>query len=139
MGITPTVSVGSIDLHSMAQLYLGGPRDKFTQFVEVKSTRKIVKVPSMKPYNKLVDNIQGSTLNRIMIAILKGIQIAFRKGKRPYSRVVLQKTNEFTIGQLLQFHMVEMMYLGYLLGVNPFDQPNVEAYKKETRQILERG
>jgi glucose-6-phosphate isomerase len=40
------------------------------------------------------------------------------------------------MGQLLQFMMMEMIYLGFLLNVNPFDQPNVEDYKVETRKIL---
>ena len=74
-----------------------------------------------------------------MNAILKGVQIAFKKGDRPYTEISLQDKSEYSIGQLLQFKMVEMMYLGYLLDVNPFNQPNVEDYKKETRKIIQGG
>lgn len=71
-----------------------------------------------------------------MDAILEGVKIAFKKGKRPFTVIALPDKSEFSIGQLLQFKMMEMMYLGFLLDVNPFDQPNVEMYKSETRKIL---
>ncbi len=46
--------------------------------------------------------------------------------------------SEYSIGQFLQFMMIETMLLGYLLEINPFNQPNVEEYKVETRRILEK-
>ncbi|MBI2107941.1 hypothetical protein HYU10_03660 [Candidatus Woesearchaeota archaeon] len=135
-GITPTVSIGSTDLHSMAQLYLGGPYDKYTTFTRVQKFRNSVKIPSYRELVPLAPKIQEKGMTEIMDAILKGVQAAFRSGKRPYSEVMLPEKSERYIGQLLQFKMIEMMYLGSLLEVNPFDQPNVEDYKKETRKIL---
>lgn len=137
-GITPTVSVGSTDLHSMAQLYLGGPQDKFTTFVSVQEGPKVI-VPKTEGYNRLVQDIQGKELKDIMDAILFGVTTAFEKGKRPFCRINLKDLSEYQIGALMQLHMMEMMYLGRLMGVNPFDQPNVEAYKVETRRILSKG
>jgi glucose-6-phosphate isomerase len=137
-GITPTVSLVSVDLHSMAQIYLGGPYDKFTTFVNVKKNNSDVVVPNVDEYSKLVDVIQGKRLKELMDAILLGVQTAFKKGKRPFMEIILPDKSEYCIGQLLQFKMIEMMYLGFLLKVNPFDQPNVEDYKIETRNILER-
>ncbi len=61
-GITPTVSLVSVDLHSMAQIYLGGPYDKFTTFVNVKQNNSDVVVPDIDEYSKLVDVIQGKKL-----------------------------------------------------------------------------
>ena len=136
-GITPTVSIGSTDLHSMAQLYLGGPYDKFTTFIRIEENKSIVNVPDLKEYSKLVKGIQKIELSKIMNAILDGIQIAFINGKRPFVEIILPNKSAFTIGQLFQFKMIEIMYLGYLMNVNPFDQPNVEDYKSETRNILE--
>jgi glucose-6-phosphate isomerase len=135
-GITPTVSIGSTDLHSMAQLYLGGPYDKFTTFVRVKQNRNQMFIPDEPAYNTLVEGIQRTDMQVIMDAILDGVQIAFTKGHRPFTEIVLPDKSAYSIGQLLQFKMMEMMYLGFLLGVNPFDQPNVEAYKVETRALL---
>lgn len=137
-GITPTVSIGSTDLHSMAQLYLGGPYDKLTTFVCVKNSNSHINVPSLEGYSELVYGIQGKNLTDIMDAILEGTKAAFRKGRRPFMEITLPDKSEYSIGQFLQFKMMEAIYLGYLLDVNPFDQPNVESYKKETRKILAR-
>jgi glucose-6-phosphate isomerase len=136
-GITPTVSIGSVDLHSMAQLYLAGPFDKFTSFINIESNKNNTIIPDFDDYSKLIDIIQGKSLNEIMNAILKGVQTSFIKGKRPFMQITLPDKSEFFIGQLLQLKMMEMMYLGFLMGVNPFDQPNVVAYKDETKKILE--
>lgn len=137
-GITPTVSIGSTDLHSMAQLYLGGPYDKFTTFVRVEQTNATVQIPALPGGDVLVQGIQGKTLDDIMQAILQGVEKAFQKDKRPYTEVTLPDKSAHSLGQFLQFKMMEMMFLGALCQVNPFDQPNVEAYKQETRSILEK-
>ena len=71
-----------------------------------------------------------------MDAIIRGVQTAYYKHKRPYASIVLPEKTAYHIGQLLQCKMIEMVYLGFLLDVNPFDQPNVELYKKETKEIL---
>ncbi len=121
-GITPTVSIGSTDLHSIAQLYLAGPRDKFTEFISIDKTN----TPSKK-------------LDTIMDAILKGTKAALKKRKLPFTHITLPNKSEHSIGQLLQLKMIETIFLGHLLNINPFDQPAVEAYKEETRRILKKG
>jgi glucose-6-phosphate isomerase len=136
IGLTPTVSIGSTDLHSMAQLYLGGPYDKFTTFVRIKKSRSCLKVPSVEGYSELVSEIKGKSLMDIMDATLEGTKAAFRSGKRPFIEITLPDKSEHAIGQLLQLKMMETIFLGKLLNVNPFDQPNVESYKRETRKIL---
>tara|TARA_Y100000310_G_scaffold167136_1_gene166898 strand:+ start:7271 stop:8560 length:1290 start_codon:yes stop_codon:yes gene_type:complete len=135
-GITPTVAVGSTDLHSLIQLYLGGRNDTFTTFVSVKNNNSVIKMPRLLEYEDLVGDIQGKSLSEIMDSILSGIRASYRKSKRPFIDIEIPNKKAFTIGALLQFKMMEMMYLGYLMGVNPFDQPDVERYKKETRRIL---
>ena len=138
IGITPDISIGSIDLHSMAQIYLGGPYDKFTIFLTVENSNSHINVPTLKEYSELVYGVQGQSLESIMSAIVEGTKAAFRKGKRPFMEVKLPCKSEYSIGQFLQFKMIETIYLGYLLDVNPFDQPNVESYKQETRKILQK-
>ena len=137
-GITPTVSIGSTDLHSMAQIYLGGPYDKFTTFVRVVKFRETVDIPDNPDYNRLVKGIQSKPMSEIMNAILDGVQQAFRNGKRPFFEILLPDKSDFSIGQLLQFMEMQIMFLAHLLKVNPFDQPNVELYKIETKKILEK-
>jgi len=135
-GFTPTFSIGSTDLHSMAQLYLGGPYDKLTTFVQVKNNKQKINLPNLKECDELVHGIQGKNLQEIMNAIYEGVKTAFVKGNRPFMEVMLPDKSEESIGQFLQFQMMQVMLLGSLLQVNPFDQPNVEAYKKETRRLL---
>lgn len=135
-GITPTVSVGSTDLHSVGQLYLGGPYDKFTTFVTVECPLKTVTVPDYPEYQKLVPHIQKKSFATIMQAIFKGVQNAYTQNKRPYITTTLAQINEYYLGQWLQFKMIEISYLGNLLNVNTFDQPHVELYKTQTRKIL---
>ena len=136
VGITPTVSVGSVDLHSVAQLYLGGPYDKFTSFISVEKNKSNISLPVLDEFETLVDKIQGKPLSAIMNAIMQGTMAAYRNGKRPFVSISMPKKSAFYLGQLLQMKMIEIMYLGYLLDVNPFDQPQVELYKKETYAIL---
>jgi len=136
VGITPTVSVGSTDLHSVAQLYLGGPYDKFTTFISIKDRRPRVYVPSVDEYSHLVPGIDGKSLEEILNAIFEGTKEAFRKDKRPFIEISLPDKSEYSIGQFMQLEMIKTMYLGHLLNVNPFDQPDVEKYKRETRRIL---
>ena len=82
-GITPTVSIGSIDLHSMAQLYLGGPKDKFTTFVWAAHRNDKTTLPHSLPFPDLVGNIQGKTATDIMRAIYQGVTLAYRKRGLP--------------------------------------------------------
>ncbi len=138
-GITPIFSIGTTDLHSVAQLYLGGPNDKFTTFVDVKESKVKVEVPEFEEYGGLVENIQGKPLLELMHATLKGVEKAFEEKKRPFMEITIPDKSEYAIGQFLQYKMMETIYLGALMEVNPFDQPNVEGYKKETRRILSEG
>lgn len=117
-GVTPIVSIGSTDLHSMVQLYLGGPRDKFTYFVYADQ--------------KKID----AEYARVMSAIYEGVKSAYASHELPFAEISLPEISASTIGSFMQFRMMEMMYLAKLLNVNAFDQPNVEDYKTETRRIL---
>jgi len=136
VGMTPTVSIGTTDLHSIAQLYLGGPRDKLTTFVSAGKGGAEIEVPPLEIHPDLVDEIHGRTLGDIMDAILGGTKAAFRKDGRPFMEIHLSDKSEGSIGQLMQFKIMETIYLSHLLNVNPFNQPKVESYKEETRKIL---
>lgn len=135
VGITPTVSVGSTDLHSVGQLYLGGPYDTFTTFISAKEQNSLT-VKHIDTIDTLVPHIAGVSLSHIMDAIMQGTQTAYQNGNRPFVAWELSELSAYTCGQLMQYKMLEVMYLGALLNVNPFDQPHVELYKQETRKIL---
>lgn len=135
VGMTPTVSIGSVDLHSVAQLYIGGPRDKVTTFITAPSASDIG-VPEKMSYPTLVPQISGKSLTHVMNAIFDGTSTVYKNQKLPYIHVTLDDLSPRSLGEFMQFKMIEMMFLAKLLGVNGFDQPHVELYKKETKKLL---
>ncbi len=136
IGITPTYSIGSTDMHSIAQLYLGGPFDKFTTFVRVQKNRSDIQTPSHPAFSALVPHIQSTSLQKIMEAMYRGVTETFAEKKRPFTEIILPDKSPYAIGQFVQFEMMEVVYLAELLNVNPFDQPDIESYKKKTKEIL---
>lgn len=136
IGITPTVSMGSVDLHSVGQLYLGGPRDKVTTFVAVEQDNHALTLPQYAAFENLVAKIQGKSVSSIFMAILQGVQTAYKNEGLPFMTIMLPKKEARYIGSLMQMQMLEIIYLGYIFNIDPFDQPQVELYKKETRKIL---
>lgn len=105
-GITPIASIATRDFHSMLQLYLGGPKDKFTLFV-----------------------LAPDLLHTKTKAIYEAVKKSYGAKGRPFAEIILPDLSEKTLGYFMQFKMVEVLYLAALLGVNPFDQPEVEEYK----------
>lgn len=137
IGITPTVSIGSSDLHSMLQLYLGGPKDKFFTFISSLGHEHSPKVSENPSMPLVVEELRGKSTQEIMDAIFKGVKIAYQKSDIPFVEIQLQSMSERSVGKFMQFKMIEMMYLGKLLKVDAFNQPNVESYKVETKKILQ--
>ncbi|MCX6732119.1 MAG: hypothetical protein NTV98_01100 [Candidatus Roizmanbacteria bacterium] len=134
IGVTPMVSIGSVDHHSMVQLYWGGPSDKTTELVYSKKQSSCL-VPS-DPLFPTLSTTEGKDTAEIVSAIQKGTALTYENQKQPYFEVVLDDINEYEIGAYMQYKMMEILYLAHLMKVNAFDQPQVELYKIETRKIL---
>ena len=135
IGITPTVSIGSTDLHSVGQLYLGGPEDKLTTFISAEFNKRGNAI-TPEVFAGAEEGIAGKKPADVAEAILKGVKIAYEKKGLPFMEVLLPDITPASLGAFMQWKMMEMMYLGELFNVNPFDQPNVESYKTETKSIL---
>lgn len=136
-GFTPTVSIGTTDLHSTWQLYLGGPQDKFFRLVTTAPARSTgAVIPKSAEFDSVVPNLGGKTPAQVLQATIGGVKANLESKRIPFVQIVLADTKEATIGALMQLEMIEVMLLGHLMGVNPFDQPAVETYKEETRRIL---
>ncbi|MCK5095743.1 MAG: hypothetical protein KAR24_00080 [Candidatus Pacebacteria bacterium] len=135
-GITPIISIGSTDLHSMAQLYFGGPRDKFTTIITVQDMMGVHTVPEATVFERLVENMNGKSAVDLMRAIISGVHTTYKKLKLPFIVVEFPELSAFTLGQYLQYKMMETMYMAHLMNINAFDQPSVEYYKKETQAFL---
>ena len=93
-------------------------------------------VPSDFGVNSLIENIENKSLDAIMDAIYLGVQNAYESENMPFNEYAIEEVNEYNLGQLLQFLMLQTMCIAYLIGVNAFNQPHVELYKNETRYIL---
>lgn len=137
-GITPIVSIGTADLHSMLQLYLAGPRDKLTTFVSQETQNNEAAIPNAEPiiFQDAVQNIKGKSFTELTRAILEGVKRSYRAKQLPFLEIVLEDADERSLGELLQHTMMETMFLANLLQINAFDQPAVEEYKKETKKLL---
>lgn len=126
IGITPTTSIGTADLHSVGQLYLGGPYTRYTTFVSVEKNNAHISIFNMTLNKK-------STLEDSMLNILDGVRHTYYLDKRPFTLLEIPEKSEYYVGMLMQLHMFEIIYAGFLLNVNPFDQPDVEKYKNSTQ------
>lgn len=139
IGITPLVSIGSTDLHSVGQLYLSNSKNIFTSFIYTEKQGPEVSIPKVRLFPNLIKMISGKTASDILNAILDGTKMAYNKKRIPFCEIILDSIDEQSIGEFFQFKMIEIMYLAKLLNINAFDQPNVEIYKKETKNILEKN
>ena len=137
-GIVPMVSIGSTDLHSMAQLYFGGPRNIFHTFLNSPITETVT-TPNKRLFDGVTPMIDGVKNDRLMNSILEGTQLALVGNEIPFVNVTLEEISEYSLGEYLQFKMMEIMYLAELMNLNAFDQPSVEDYKIETKRILAEG
>ncbi len=134
-GITPTTSIGSTDLHSVAQLTLGGPRDKVTTFVSTRGAATLVRVPAKKIL-PMLPHLARKSAHEILRAIYHGTTASYAAHKLPFCEVFLPDVSEYSLGTFMQWKMVEVMLLGKLMKVNAFDQPNVEDYKRRAHRML---
>ncbi|MCA9380979.1 hypothetical protein KC678_01835 [Candidatus Dojkabacteria bacterium] len=133
--ITPIVSIGSTDLHSMLQLYLGGDNNKFTHFVFI-DEKDNFKVDQSSFTDKLVSNIEGKSIYDINEAIYEAVKKAYKEKNLEFSEIIMKEISLYNIGYYLQTKMLEIIFLAQLMNVNAFDQPNVESYKEFTRENL---
>jgi glucose-6-phosphate isomerase len=68
----------------------------------------------------------------------EGVLLDFIKRDRPFIRIDIEELSERSLGQFMEFKIIEILFLASLLKVNPFDQPSVESYKETTRKILKK-
>lgn len=139
VGIIPTVSLGTQDLHSMVQLYLAGPRTTFTTFLYQEREQESLCLPDIPAFDALVPSLQKKSLASIESAIFRGVLDAYTQEHKPHMAVYMQEKSPHDLGYYMQLKMIEVMLLGTLLNVDPFDQPAVELYKKVTRKLLAHG
>jgi glucose-6-phosphate isomerase len=136
-GATPLTVVETRDLHSRGQQHQDGARDKMINNLVVKSPRLPPIAIGMADRNEDdLNALSRKTYPELMQAALEGVNQAYRDVARPTADIILPALSEHTIGQLMQMLMLATVVEGRLIGVNPYGQPGVEAYKKNMQKIL---
>ena len=134
-GINPMLSIGPKDHHSLLQLYLDGPRDKFfTFFSSSKKENKLKVIKEIIPSN--MKFLKNKNLKFIIDAQCRAIKNIFKLKKIPYRQFIFNKKNEDELGKIFTFFVLETILLARLMNINPFDQPAVEQIKIETKKFL---
>lgn len=135
-GIFPAGVDNTTDLHSMGQYIQDGERHLFETVINIENAYRDMEVHTSEEKLKFLD---GKTLNEINHKAMQGTVIAHSKGGVPNIEISVEKLDEKTLGELIYFFEKSCAISGYLLGVNPFNQPGVEAYKKEMFRLLGKG
>lgn len=138
VGPTPLAAVGATDQHSLLQLLMEGPRDKVTIFVTVADRGDPVAIPSWKSDESALAYLGGKSLGALIDAEAEGTQAALEAAKRPTLALRLPRIDARAVGELLFLWEAATAIAGPLYGVDPFDQPGVEASKKITQGLLGR-
>ena len=137
-GIYPASVTLTADLHSMGQYIQDGERTLFETIISVGAPKYDVRVCSDAENLDGLNYLAGRRLSDINRMAELGVQIAHIDGGVPNLRVEIPEINERTIGALLYFFEKACGISGYMLGVNPFDQPGVEDYKRNMFALLEK-
>ena len=135
-GIFPSAATFSTDLHSMGQWIQEGERTIFETVISVDKVNHKLEVPSDEANLDGLNFLAGKRVDEVNKMAELGTQLAHVDGGVPNMRIVIPELSEFSIGQLLYFFEKACGISGYLLGVNPFNQPGVEAYKKNMFALL---
>ena len=135
-GIFPASVDLTTDLHSMGQFIQDGSRIMFETVIEIEKSREEI-VMNEEPVDlDGLNYLAGKTVDFINKSAMNGTILAHTDGQVPNLLVKVPEVNEFYLGQLFYFFEFACGVSGYLLGVNPFNQPGVESYKKNMFALL---
>lgn len=138
-GSTPLTTLNTRDLHSRHQQHQEGRRDKLVNNLIVENYRDDpLPIGGRSSDPDGLNEIADKTLPEVMQAAIEGTNQALRDDARPSTNLYLPRTDEASLGQYFQMLMLATVVEGRLLGVNPYGQPGVEAYKKNMNRLLGR-
>lgn len=138
LGYTPVASIGPEDQHSMYQLYLDGPDDKFYSYFSVNDKNDSSNIVDYSVDSSLsgLDHIRGMKLSEIHQINEDASFEALRKKGRALRRITLDGITAKSMGSLIASSMIEIILLGEILAINPFNQDGVELIKQEARSMV---
>ncbi len=135
-GIFPASVDFTTDLHSMGQWIQEGERTIYETVISIGAARNRVLIPRDEADLDKLNYLAGKRIDEVNKMAELGTRIAHTDGGVPNIKVEIPELNEYYIGQLFYFFEIACGLSGYILGVNPFDQPGVEAYKKNMFALL---
>lgn len=137
-GIFPASVDFTTDLHSMGQWIQEGERTIYETVLSVENVDRELRIPFDESNLDGLNYIAGKRIDDVNKMAELGTRIAHVDGGVPVMRVILPEVSPATLGQLIYFFEAACGISGYILGVNPFNQPGVEAYKKNMFALLEK-
>jgi glucose-6-phosphate isomerase len=136
-GALPLTVVNTRDLHSRGQQHQEGPRDKLITNIFVEQTRHAALAIGKSELDQDgLNELGDKTLPDVLHAAFVGTNQAYREVDRPTADLFVPELDEHALGQLFQMLMLATVVEGRLIGINPYGQPGVEAYKKNMNAIL---
>ncbi|TRM13027.1 glucose-6-phosphate isomerase [Lentibacillus cibarius] len=135
-GVFPASANFTTDLHSMGQYIQDGRRDLFETVLHINKPKKAIMVEEDTDNADGLNYLAGKTLHEINDKAYQGTLLAHTDGGVPNLVIEVPTLDAYTFGYLVYFFEKACAVSGYLLGVNPFDQPGVEAYKKNMFALL---
>ena len=137
-GIFPASVDFTSDLHSMGQYIQQGQRCLFETVISVEKPNESLQIPSDTANLDGLNFLSGKHIDEVNKMAELGTILAHVDGGVPNIRISIPKLDEFNLGQLIYFYELACGISGYILDVNPFDQPGVEAYKKNMFALLDK-
>lgn len=137
-GIFPASVYFTADLHSMGQYIQEGERHIFETVISVKNSSSQLVIPSDPDNYDQLNYIAGKRISEVNNMAELGTMLAHIDGGVPNIKIEIEELNEYNLGLLVYFFEKACGISGYLLGVNPFNQPGVEAYKTNMFALLEK-
>ena len=135
-GIFPASVTFSTDLHSMGQYIQDGLRNLFETVISVENSNHELRIPMENDDLDQLNYIAGKRISEVNHKAELGTVLAHEDGGVPNLRIVIPEVSEKVLGELIYFFEMACAVSGYMLDVNPFDQPGVEAYKKNMFALL---
>ena len=135
-GIFPSSAIFSTDLHSMGQYIQQGERSMFETVIWAKNPVADLIIEPDEENGDFLNFLSGKSVHYVNNRALCGTLLAHKDGDVPNIVIEIDKQDEFNLGEMIYFFELACGMSGYILGVNPFDQPGVEDYKKNMLALL---
>lgn len=135
-GIFPTACDFTTDLHSMGQFIQNGTRIMFETVMNVETPKCELIIGLEEANIDGLNYLAGKSIDFVNKSAMMGVMVAHTDGNVPNLMVNIPEQNEFYLGELFYFYEFACGVSGYILGVNPFNQPGVESYKKNMFALL---